>query len=192
MDLWSPAEIQNVEAVMKPNPFEGCFDSHKLVASFATSYLVLEDDAVPTSAFQDLIKLAALLENHGHYDIVYLGGFPVWEAKPSKSFYEGKCLGTYAMIVNPRARDMLVNLKFRNKGIDEELTLLPLRTAFCDPPFFVQANTVSDIGSNSFTKSQLFADILFVANPIWRKLIIYKTLVIFILICMLSRSRLFG
>jgi hypothetical protein len=191
MDLW-PSKIQEVEAIMKKNPFEGCFESHKLVASLYTSYLVLEDDVVPTLAFHDLLKVARLLEEYRDFDIVYLGGLPTWEAKPEKSLYEGKCMGTYAMIVNPRARDMMLNLKFRNKGIDEELTLLPLRTAFCDPPFFVQVNTVSDIGSNSFTKSQLFADLLFVANPIWRKLVIYKNWILLLFfICILSRNRLF-
>lgn len=191
MDLW-PSKITDVSAIMKKNPFEGCFESHKMVAaSMDSTYLVLEDDAVPTPAFQDLIKFARLLEEYRDFDIVYLGGLPVWEATPIKSLYQGKCMGTYAMIVNPKARKIMLNLKFRNKGIDEELTLLPLKTAFCDPPFFVQANTVSDIGSTSFTKSQLFADMLFVANPIWRKLIIYKNWILLIVfICILSRNRL--
>jgi hypothetical protein len=190
MDLW-PSNIQEVEAIMKANPFQGCFESHQHVASLADEYLVLEDDAVPRSF--DLLQLGRLLDDYKDFDIVYLGGLPVWEATRVKSLYEGKCMGTYAMIVRKRARDMILNLKFRNKGIDEELTLLNLRTAFCDPPFFVQSNTVSDIASNSFTKSQMFADVLFVVNPIWRKFIIYKKpilLLLFILICIRSRRTL--
>ena len=188
MDLW-PSKIQEVEAIMKPNPFQGCFESHQLVASFAEEYLVLEDDAVPAPF--DLLALGRLLEDYKEFDIVYLGGLPVWGATRVKSLYEGKCMGTYAMIVRKRARDMILNLKFRNKGIDEELTLLNIRTAFCDPPFFVQSNTVSDIGSNSFTKSQLFADILYVVNPFWRKFIIHKKTLLVLLfiffICIKSR-----
>jgi len=190
MDLW-PSNIQEVEAIMKPNPFEGCFESHKLVASLADEYLVLEDDVIPNC--KDLMQVYRLLEEYRDFDIIYLGGFPLWEARRQKSLYVGKCMGTYAMIVRKKARDAIVNLQFRNVGIDTEIARLNLKTAFCDPPLFIQVNTVSDIGSTLFTKSQIFADALFVANPIWRKVVIYKTWIILflILVCMKSSETLF-
>jgi hypothetical protein len=71
MDLW-PAKITEVEAIMKPNPFEGCFESHKHVASLADEYIVLEDDVVPQR--RDILQLYHLLEDYKDFDIVYLGG----------------------------------------------------------------------------------------------------------------------
>jgi len=173
---------------MDEKPIYGCFQSHKRVASLADEYLVLEDDAMPTNI--EISQLAGLLQDYTQFDIIYLGGTPIWGATKVRSLYEGKCIGTYAMIVRKRARDMIMKLPFKNKGIDVELASSNLRTAFCDPPFFVHANTISDIGSNSFTKSQLFADFVFVAYPLWRKFVIYKTwllIVIFIFICIRNR-----
>ena len=157
---------------MLKDPSRGCFESHKGVAILANGpYIVLEDDAVPTSR-NDFIYT-------DNWDIVYLGGFPVWNSrKVAEGLYEGECMGTYAMVVNERAASMIRNLEWRGMPVDVHIASLGLRTAFCHPPFFQQVSTPSDIGKSSFTKSQVFAHMLEYSNIIWRKIVLNKVLIL--------------
>jgi hypothetical protein len=141
---------------------------------------VLEDDALPTLAFYDTQLMYSILQviESQEFDILYLGGLPAATRVLQTSYYgilEGKCGATYAMIVFPQANQWLRKHKWRGVPIDVEIVRnKQLRTAFVHPPLFTMAQTASDIGKNSFNKSETFAKLLHQIHPVWRNLVVWQ------------------
>jgi hypothetical protein len=183
-ELWTKQygiELPTFEAIMKSNGAEGCTESHRAIAEkFSSAYLVLEDDALPTLAFYDTQLMYSILQviESQEFDILYLGGLPAATRVLQTSYYgilEGKCGATYAMIVFPQANQWLRKHRWRGVPIDVEIVRnKQLRTAFVHPPLFTMAQTASDIGKNSFNKSETFAKLLHQIHPVWRNLVVWQ------------------
>lgn len=197
-DLWTKqynVHLGHFEAIMKTNGAEGCTESHIAVAhKFSEPYLVLEDDALPTLAVLDTQLIHSILQviQSQEFDILYLGGLPAATRVLQTSHYgilEGRCGATYAMIVFPSAIQWLRRHKFRGVPIDVEIVRnKQLRTAFVHPPLFTMAQTVSDIGKNTFNKSELFAKLLHRITPVWRFFIVWqKEIFGFVVFCIVFR-----
>lgn len=181
--LWTRAahvKIRHVEAIMKSPGHEGCALSHTLVSKQAPRYIVLEDDVQPTvDAWMNAQLYFSLEKISTKYDIIYLGGLPLGFPKSTSQYgiYEGKCLTTYAMLVNLNGKKWIENFKYKGIPIDTALSTSTLRTAFLDPPLFTQVESQSDIGHSSFTKSLTFARMLSWGGPYWRWCVIHSTLI---------------
>lgn len=186
-------QLHHFEAIMKSNGAEGCTESHTQISKlFELPYLVLEDDALPTLSIFDTQIIYSILKviQSQEFDILYLGGLPAATRVLQSSYYgilEGKCGATYAMIVFPTAIQWLRKHKYKGIPIDVEIVRnKQLRTAFVHPPLFLMAQTNSDIGKNTFNKSELFAKILFRINPIWRFFIVWqKEIFGFVVLCII-------
>ena len=120
-----------VEAVWsKENPVWGCRESHKKVAKIAkqeypdSAYLVFEDDC----EIVDPSFLKIILE-HTDVDILYFGinGFCVHQ----KPFPLQHSWGTHAMMMAPRARDMLLEKEEKYLKMDFPLGDHPYDQLIC-------------------------------------------------------------
>ncbi len=172
-------KLPTFNAIMLPNGAEGCFLSHRGIAGkLKAPYVVLEDDAVPTEAANTATEVISNLRTcmeAGTYDIIYMGGLPLSSKRTAfQGIHEGACLTTYAMIIGPRAAKTIQSLVYSGTPIDVVLSKLPFKFAFVDPPLFRQAITRSEIGKSSFTRGVLFANILGIATPWWRFLIVQQ------------------
>jgi hypothetical protein len=182
--IWTQAHrvsIPHFEAVMRPRGAEGCFLSHQAVAAWlAGPYLVLEDDALPTLALHDTQHVFHVIQAMAsrQFDVLYLGGLPAASRVKATDFpgvLEGRCGATFAMVVSPRAAQFLRNGSYNNVAVDVQLVRAKqLRTAFVHPPLFVMAETRSDIGKNSFNKSETFARVLSSVAPVWRSMVVWQ------------------
>jgi GR25 family glycosyltransferase involved in LPS biosynthesis len=195
------APPQHFEAIMKSPGMEGCFLSHRGVASaMVAPYLVLEDDALPTLALHDTQHVFHVLKaiESQDFDIVYLGGLPAAaRVLPTKfpGVLEGRCGATFAMVVSPRAAAKLRTHAFQGVPVDVELVRdKSLRTAFVHPPLFIMAETRSDIGKNEFNKSESFSRILSRVAPIWRWTVVWQrelfaTVLVFALVAVVWKQK---
>ena len=180
-------KLKTFEAVMRADGAEGCLLSHSKVAQlYEAPYVVLEDDAVPTSEANYSTELVASLNQilKHNYDIIYLGGLPIQAVETKYTgIYEGQCWTTYAMIVGPRASLYLKTVKYEGTPIDVLLARQGFKCAIVDPQLFRQAITPSEIGKSRFTKSLVFSHILNVIGPLWRFSVLKFTyLMIYILV----------
>ena len=110
------------------DPQRGCFTSHKTVVSSALensmqNLLVLEDDVFFEFSFDvKLIKKINFFINNYEFDVLFLGQivrrmWPVW---PSCGVVGARGAGTQGYIISQQGMNKLVEMEYRNKGIDSE------------------------------------------------------------------------
>ena len=182
-------KLKKFDAIMRPDGAEGCLMSHSKVAQLNEApYVVLEDDAVPTSEANYSTELVASLNEifTQKYDIIYLGGLPI-QASSTRfpGIYEGQCWTTYAMIVGPRAAHYLKHVRYTGTPIDVLLAQQNFKCAIVDPPLFRQAITPSEIGKSKLKKSLFFSHILGCVGPWWR-FAVFKSTYLMILVLLLG------
>ena len=150
----------------------GCLDSHKRLAqqNKHSAFLVLEDDAVPVNLTADLAFEVLQLLKDDSWDLLYLGGFPshhILRPHTKHSFW-GSALCTYAMIVRPRAANLIAEMDFRNGPIDVQLMKSNLRMLLLHEPLFTSADSSSDVNRSSRTSSKTFVAFVNQVSSWWR------------------------
>ena len=172
-------KVQNIEALIHTDGRKGCALSHQLVANtLEPPYIVLEDDAIPTTACFTDVEALRDLQNIKDFDILYLGGMPAFGHRPSAfpSIRKGKAWTTHALIVFPQGAKWFQDFSFEGTPIDVALARSNLRQGFLKQEWFVQASSISDVNQSAFTKSVFFTENLNVFRSVWRLVVLHQYL----------------
>lgn len=129
----------------------GCALSHKKIWEECSlsngSFLVLEDDIIPHSDFNNIFSLICEKINNINYDIFYLGyneipGFKKAKLDSVISKPSGLITGTYGYIVSPDGAKKLLSVFPINKQIDSSISdNLNKLNVFCSTIKLVSASS---------------------------------------------------
>lgn len=189
--VWSRqhnVRVTHFEATMDANGRRGCALSHKALAKSRSGvYLVLEDDAVPTThVFDDVVGFRDVLDaiKKEAFDVIYLGGLPMFRhvSTPWASLQGGSCWCTHAMVVGERGREWFAAHEFNETPIDVELASAALRFAWTRKEWFAQAPSASDVNRSTVTRSALFQTALTYIHPAWRTFVLHRFVSCFLLV----------